>query len=69
MKKKIIFIIESFIVGGAEKMLIDIVNHLDPDLYDITVCSIYKYSVYPNYERYYLSSTYKCNFLGADNKQ
>lgn len=34
-------------------MLIDIVNHLDPDLYDITVCSIYKYSVYPNYERYY----------------
>lgn len=53
MKKKIIFIIESFIVGGAEKMLIDIVNHLDPDLYDITVCSIYKYSVYPNYERYF----------------
>lgn len=53
MKKKIIFIIESFIVGGAEKMLIDIVNHLDPNLYDITVCSIYKYSVYPNYERYF----------------
>lgn len=53
MKKKIIFIIESFIVGGAEKMLIDIVNHLDSDLYDITVCSIYKYSVYPNYERYF----------------
>ena len=26
MKKKIIFIIESFIVGGAEKMLIDIVS-------------------------------------------
>lgn len=53
MKKKIIFIFESFIVGGAEKMLIDIVNHLDSDLYDITVCSIYKYSVYPNYERYF----------------
>lgn len=53
MKKKIIFIIESFIVGGAEKMLIDIVNHLDPGLYDITVCSIYKYSVYPYYERYF----------------
>lgn len=53
MKKKIIFIIESFIVGGAEKMLIDIVNHLDPSLYDITVCSIYKYSVYPYYERYF----------------
>lgn len=53
MKKKIIFIIESFIVGGAEKMLIDIVNHLDSSLYDITVCSIYKYSIYPNYERYF----------------
>lgn len=53
MKKKIIFIIESFIVGGAEKMLIDIVNHLNPNVYDITVCSIYKYSVYPNYERYF----------------
>lgn len=53
MKKKIIFIIESFIVGGAEKILIDIVNHLDSNLFDITVCSIYKYSVYPNYERYF----------------
>lgn len=53
MKKKIIFIIESFIVGGAEKMLIDIVNHLNPEVYDITVCSIYKYSIYPNYERYF----------------
>jgi glycosyltransferase involved in cell wall biosynthesis len=49
MKKKVIFFIESFIVGGAEKVLIDIVNNLDAEKYDITVCSIFKHSVYKGY--------------------
>ena len=49
MKKKVIFFIESFIVGGAEKVLIDIVNNLDAEKYDITVCSIFKHSVYKEY--------------------
>lgn len=50
-KKKILFLIESFIVGGAEKVLIDIVNHLNPNKYDITVCSVFKHSVYKGYDK------------------
>lgn len=53
MKKKVLFLIESFIVGGAEKILIDIVNKLNPDLYEITVCSVFKYSVYVGYQKYF----------------
>ena len=50
-KKKVLFIIESFIVGGAEKVLINIVNHLDANQFDITVCSVYKHSVYKGYDK------------------
>ena len=50
-KKKVLFLIESFIVGGAEKVLIDIVNNLNPEKYDITVCSVYKHSVYKGYDK------------------
>ena len=49
-KKKVIFIIESFILGGAERVLVDIANHLDPQKFDITVCSIFKRSVYSSYQ-------------------
>lgn len=48
-KKKVLFLIESFIVGGAEKVLIDIVNHLNANEYDVTVCSVFKHSVYKHY--------------------
>lgn len=48
-KKRVLFLIESFIVGGAEKVLIDIVNHLNADEYDVTVCSVFKHSVYKHY--------------------
>lgn len=47
MKKKIMFLIESLAVGGAERVLIDLVNNLDPDSFDITVVTVYKESVYP----------------------
>lgn len=50
-KKKVLFLIESFIVGGAEKVLIDIVNNLNQEKYDITVCSVYKHSVYKGYDK------------------
>ena len=48
-KKRILFIIESFILGGAERVLVDIVNHLDQNKFEITVFSIFKKSVYRNY--------------------
>lgn len=50
-KKRVLFLIESFIVGGAEKVLIDIVNNLNTDKYDITVCSVFKQSVYKGYDK------------------
>lgn len=37
MKKKILFLLEAFDKGGIEKVTLDIVNHLDPQKYDITV--------------------------------
>ena len=49
-KKKVVFIIESLILGGAERVLIDIVNHLDQQRFDTTVCSIFRYSVYDSYK-------------------
>ncbi len=49
-KKKVVFYIESMIVGGAEKVLIDLVNNLDSEKFDITVIALFKRSVYSNYE-------------------
>lgn len=37
VKKKILFLLEAFDKGGIEKVTLDIVNHLDPEKYDITV--------------------------------
>jgi len=35
MKKKIMFVIDSLVEGGAEKVLVDLINHLDADKYVI----------------------------------
>ena len=40
MKKKILFLIESFAGGGVEKVFIDLINNMDISKYDITVMSI-----------------------------
>ncbi|MCQ2484432.1 MAG: glycosyltransferase [Clostridia bacterium] len=37
MKKKILFIIDSLTGGGAEKVLVNLVNNMDTNKYDITV--------------------------------
>ncbi len=50
-KKKVLFMLECMVVGGAERVLIDIVNQLDPNKYDITVCSVFKNSIYPYYRQ------------------
>lgn len=47
--KKVAFYIESMVVGGAEKVLIDLVNHMDYTRYDVTVIAIFKNSVYSGY--------------------
>lgn len=49
VRKKIAFYIESMIVGGAEKVLIDYANNINPDLYEVSVIALFKKSVYSNY--------------------
>lgn len=39
--KKILFVIDRMVMGGTEKILIDIVNHLPEDQYDVTVFSLF----------------------------
>jgi len=46
MKRKILFLINTLRDGGAEKVLVDIVNHLDPQKFDIEVKLIYRRGVY-----------------------
>lgn len=46
MKKKVLFLINTLRDGGAEKILVDIVNNLDPEKYDIEVRLIYTRGVY-----------------------
>ncbi|MFD2805424.1 glycosyltransferase [Litchfieldia salsa] len=49
MKKKVAFYIESMVVGGAERVLIDLVNNLNPEKYEVTVIALFKNSVYSDY--------------------
>ena len=39
--KKILFLIHDLGVGGAEKVLVNLVNHMDPKEFDITVISLF----------------------------
>lgn len=50
--KKVLFLIESFTLGGAEKVLVDMVNALDPARFQVTVCSLFKESVYGKHYPY-----------------
>lgn len=62
MKKKILFLINSLRDGGAEKILVDIVNHLDPNKYDIEVRLIYKRGIY--FDR--LNRNVKLSFISGE---
>ena len=41
MKKKILFMIHDLSVGGAEKVLVNLVNNMDTSKYDITLISLF----------------------------
>ena len=41
MKKKILFLIHDLGVGGAEKVLVSLVNHMDQQKFDITVIALF----------------------------
>ena len=40
MKRKVLFLIESLAGGGAEKVLTTLVQHIDKEKFDVTVCAI-----------------------------
>jgi glycosyltransferase involved in cell wall biosynthesis len=40
-KKKIVFIINNFLVGGVEKLIFDIVSSLDKEKYDIKIITVF----------------------------
>lgn len=40
MRKKILIVIESLSGGGAEKVLVTLMKHIDKTLFDVTVCTI-----------------------------
>lgn len=46
MKKKIIFLIPNLKHGGAEKVLVNLVNNMDRDKYDITVQTLFDVGVH-----------------------
>ena len=39
-KRKVLFLIESLAGGGAEKVLTTLVQHIDKERFDVTVCAI-----------------------------
>ena len=43
--KKILFIIHDLGHGGAEKVLVNLVNHMDRNKFDITVMSLFDVGV------------------------
>lgn len=46
MKKKLLFMIPTLHHGGAEKVLVNLVNNLDPSKYDITVQTLFDVGVH-----------------------
>lgn len=50
--KKVLFLIESFTVGGAEKVLADIAKEIDGKKYQVTICALFKESVYGEHYPY-----------------
>lgn len=46
MKRKVMFLIYSLCGGGAEKVLVDTVNHLDSEKYDITLQALFHDDTY-----------------------
>ena len=41
MKEKLLFLIHDLSVGGAEKVLVNLVNNMNPEKYDITVIALF----------------------------
>lgn len=70
MKKKVLFLIHTLQVGGAEKVLVNLVNKMDKNKYDITVMTVINTGAFIkeldkdiNYK-----TIFSINFLNSNNK-
>lgn len=59
MKKKILFLIHDLGGGGAERVLVNLVNHMDQERYDITVQTVFRGGV--NEKLLNKNITYRCS--------
>lgn len=66
MKKKLLFFIPNLKHGGAEKVLVNLVNNLNPEKYDITVQTIFDVGVHRSALKSYIcyKSVFKREFRG-----
>ena len=48
MKKKILFFIPNLAHGGAERVLVNLVNHIDLEKFDVTVQTMFNVGIYTN---------------------
>lgn len=58
LKKRILFLIESLSGGGAEKVLTTLLQHLDSNRFDVTLCCIVDCGKYINDVKPYVHYTY-----------
>ena len=49
MKKKVLFLIHDLMGGGAEKVLVNLVNNMDKSKFEITVMSLFDVGVNKQY--------------------
>lgn len=65
--KKIVFLIHDLMGGGAEKVLVNMVNNLNPEKYDITVMTVFDEGVHRNslkeniHYKYFLKKSFNGN--------
>lgn len=66
MKRKVLFLIESFAGGGAEKVLSVLLRHLDSNKFEVTLCTVVDTGVYVEEVKPYVHYT---SILGNPNKR
>lgn len=67
MKKRILFLMADLGGGGAEKVLVNLVNNLDPSRYDVTIRTIFGKGVNEKFLKPHIhfSSLLKCKMIGG----
>lgn len=66
---KILFLIPTLMHGGAEKVLVNLVNNLDPNKYDITLYSIFDGGVNKEFLKSHVKYRYKFKKVFRGNSQ